>query len=281
VWNKDLELMQRLSPDSFEIYEGKQRLPVVAVTQNNGPMTIGVVVDLSASMGLVGDYQGYSDRKKYPSWMPSISNSLRTFVESGDLTTEYFIVTSGDESQLALPHTMDHYVVDSYLRDLAATKTSGRKGMMDGLERAFGEMAIAKHGRKVLIVVSDTIDSDLRSAKREQLRDLSRTTQIPIYVIFAPSMDSGIKPNAQNVALISSFTDEGGIFIRTDSPIMVTKAFEFLAKEFKSHHSIRFRADKSPQAPKWRDLKVTINTASIKPTPGGKVSTRAPKKFYL
>lgn len=279
VWDEDRNFIKNLSTQNFEFSEGKKRYPAVSATRVTKDISIGLVIDQSGSLGAEARRYGlYDDGKDYPNWMPSISSSLVSFVESSDPATGFLAVTFGKETLVTLSHTADRTEIINFLRDLANAKPDGTKIVTDGLSVAFKEISKARSERRVLVVVTD---GDHPVVDYDKIVELSRSLKIPIYVVLVPTSDDGFRELGFKISRLSAITDEGGILAKTDGPETVKEAFRFLAAELKNHYAVRFRLEKSAKTPKWRTTKISVNTSTVRPAPRGKITVRAPKKFLL
>jgi len=130
----------------------------------DGPISIGVVMDVSASIRnkltdarrTIGEFLGLSSR--------------------GD---EFFLVTFRDQPELVHGFTTEAEDIDA---ELAVVQSRGWTAMYDGMILAINHMKRASRSRRVLLVFTDGGDNNSRYSERE-LRNLVRESNVRILSI--------------------------------------------------------------------------------------------------
>jgi Ca-activated chloride channel homolog len=141
-----------LAPGDFVLKENKKVQDVLSLSRENGPVSLGIVVDLSGSMA--------------PK-MAKARAAVNEFLKNLESEDEAFLVTFADRPELRLPFTPD----TSRIRDaLLFAAPRGSTALFDAVALAVGQMRQARNQRKVLFLVSDGGDNHSRLTQRELRR---------------------------------------------------------------------------------------------------------------
>jgi Ca-activated chloride channel family protein len=158
----------KLVPDlvqaDFTLLEEKQSQQIVSFSRENAPVSLGIVVDLSGSMG---------------SKIRTTRIAVNEFLKNLQPNDEEFLVTFADRPTLRLPFTSD----PSGIYDvLAGAQTQGSTALFDAVALAMREMRGARNQRKALFLVSDGGDNHSRLTER-QLRQLVEEQEVQVHAI--------------------------------------------------------------------------------------------------
>jgi VWFA-related protein len=161
----DGTLLTDIPQSSFRVFEDGVPQEIKVFRREDGPVSLGLVVDQSASM---------SD--KYA----RVSAALMTLVAASNPGDEEFVITFNESAKLALDFTQDRDRLESVLRKIEA---NGQTALRDALSLGIEHLTrSAKNDRKVLLVVTDGEDNssvvDLDRLKRQ-----ARQSGVLIYAI--------------------------------------------------------------------------------------------------
>lgn len=153
-----------LARDAFRIFDEKAEQRVVHFTEEDAPISIGIVFDSSRSM---------------TAKMPQARAAVAEFLRNSNPEDEFFLVNFNDRAELVVPFTNN----PGDLQDrLLETSAAGRTALMDGVYLALDAMKGAANSRNALLVVSDGGDNDSRYSEGELRRRL-RETSVAIYAL--------------------------------------------------------------------------------------------------
>lgn len=138
-----------LRQEDFELFEDGVKQTITHFSQDDAPISAGVLLDVSGSM-----------RNK----MAKASEAASEFFKYANQEDEFFLVQFNGRARLTVPFTRDWAGITA---QIAAAKPSGMTAMLDGIHLAIDQMKHAKHTRKALIVVSDGGDNFSRRSLRE------------------------------------------------------------------------------------------------------------------
>src|SRR5271157_4874418 len=134
-----------LGERDFEVYEDGVPQPIRLFSNEDIPVTVGLVVDHSTSM-----------RPK----LAEVTAAARAFVRSSNREDEMFVVNFNEKVSLGLPGAMRF--TDSIAElgaAIAATPTGGQTALYDAVAKGLEGLQAGSRDKKVLIVVSDGGDN--------------------------------------------------------------------------------------------------------------------------
>ena len=160
--------VSNLEKQDFEVLEDGKPQPIRIFTNEDVPVTVGLVVDHSSSMK--------------PKLVEVIA-AARTFVKLSNPEDEMFVVNFNEHVSLGLPAKVRFTdSVAELIAAVAAAPADGQTALYDAIAKALEELQAGSRDKKVLLVVSDGGDnaSTLRHA---QLMRLAEQSSAVIYTI--------------------------------------------------------------------------------------------------
>jgi len=153
-----------LDREHFRVFENKVEQTISHFSNDKAPITVGVILDTSGSMG---------DN------ILSARTSVMRFLEQGDPNDEYFLVGFSDRSNLIQDFTSSG---DTIQNQVSFSNPKGRTALYDAIYLGLEKMSGAKNDKKALIVITDGEDNTSRYTFRE-VKDFVKESETQIYVI--------------------------------------------------------------------------------------------------
>jgi Ca-activated chloride channel family protein len=153
-----------LDASRFRLFDDGQEQTVKYCVSEDAPVSIGLVIDTSGSMGEKLDV---------------LKQAAIQFVRAANPADEYFIVEFQNHPKVAVPFTD---ATDQVLGEIARIQAGGQTALFDAVQLAVQEMKKAGNTRKALLIVSDGIDNHSRHSERSTRRLVSEI-DFPIYSI--------------------------------------------------------------------------------------------------
>jgi len=153
-----------LDASRFRLFEDGQEQVVKYCVSEDAPVSIGLVLDTSGSMG---------DK------LDLLKQGAIQFVQAANPADEYFVVEFQSRPQVVIPFTI---ATDQVFRELAHIQAGGSTALFDAVQVAVHEMKKAAYSRKALLIVSDGMDNHSRHSERSTRRLVSEI-DFPIYAI--------------------------------------------------------------------------------------------------
>jgi VWFA-related protein len=154
-------------PD-FEVYEDGVPQDIRVFTNEDVPVTVGLVVDQSTSM-----------RPK----LAEVSAAARSFVRSSNPEDEMFVVNFNERVWLGLPSAVRFTNNTVELRNAITSRSrGGQTALYDAIAKALQELQAGSRDKKVLIVVSDGGDN-ASAHSLAQVMKLAEQSSAIIYTV--------------------------------------------------------------------------------------------------
>jgi VWFA-related protein len=168
VVSSDGDFVSGLTQEQFRIYEDGRQQPITFFRQEDTPVTVGLVVDHSSSMG--------------PK-LQSVAAAVSAFAQSSNQEDEMFVVDFGDRVSVELPGGKPF---TSNSRELAqavsAVSARGMTALYDAVAEGLNHLQLGRSDKKALIIVSDGGDNASKR-KYADVLELARQSQAVIYAI--------------------------------------------------------------------------------------------------
>lgn len=153
-----------LDREHFRVFEDKVEQTISHFSNDKSPITVGIILDTSGSMG---------DN------ILSARTSVMRFLEQGDRRDEYFLIGFSDRSRLIQDFTSSS---ENIQNQVSFTSPKGRTALYDAIYLGLEKMSGAKNDKKALIVITDGEDNTSRYTFRE-VKDFVKESETQIYVI--------------------------------------------------------------------------------------------------
>jgi Ca-activated chloride channel family protein len=232
-------LVVGLAKNNFQVYEGKQAIDIQNFSREDGPVSVGIVLDCSGSM---------NDK------MQRAREAISEFLESANPQDEFFLVSFSDTPQLMGDFTQS---IEEIQGRLPTVFPRGRTSLIDAVYLALDKMRSARYQRRALLVISDGGDNHSRYTVGE-LTHAVREADTLIYAIglydyrFA-TIEERMGPELLDD--ISSVT--GGRSFTIDNPNELSAVAKYVGKALRNQYVLAYRpSDKNDG--KWRKIRIKL-----------------------
>jgi Ca-activated chloride channel homolog len=212
-----------LARDQFTVYDNGRRVPIDFFTNEDTPVTVGLLVDSSGSM-----------RHK----LGEVVAAATAFAKSSNPNDELFAIRFNDDACDALSDRRFLLAsdVDAFTRALSALVPEGRTALYDALVLGMDHLAEATRPRKVLVLISDGGDN----ASRATLDDVLARARRSNVIIYAVGIYDDEDPDRNPRALKALAGATGGerFLPRSAGPLLT--ACEHIAREIRSGYTIGY-----------------------------------------
>jgi Ca-activated chloride channel family protein len=244
-----------LGRERFAVYDNGQRREISLFTNEDTPVTVGLVIDNSGSMG---------------PRMPEVIVGTTAFARSSNPDDELFtlafndsVVESGTRSLLT---PADGATLESQLRSMVP---QGRTALYDALVAGLDRVEQGGQARKALVLMSDGGDN----ASRATLNDvLARARRSNVTIFSIGLFDEG-DPDRNPGVLKSLAESTGGERFLPRSPSLLLQACTRIARELRSGYTIGF-------IPTERDGVFHRIRVAVEPDNGSKLSVRTRPGYF-
>jgi VWFA-related protein len=240
----------------FRVYEDKRLQKVTLFQEGDTPVTVGLVVDHSRSMG--------------PK-LAEVATAVSSFAQSSNLQDEMFVVDFNDDVSVEL---MDGKAFTNDPKELAKAVTSvharGRTALYDAVAEGLLHVQLGHCDRKALIIVSDGGDNASQQ-KFSQVLALAQRAQVLIYSIGLIGDTEEVNPAV--LRRLSKAT--GGIAYFPDSSHTVTSISIQIARDLREQYTLGFSPENANKIHSFRKIEVKVAA------PGhGKIRVQTRSGYY-
>jgi Ca-activated chloride channel family protein len=179
AWNRShkrrVKMLCGLARDAFTLTEDGVRQQIRSFSEEDAPVSMGIVLDLSGSMrGVLG----------------VAKESLRTLVKDVNPADEAFLNTVSTRPRTYSGFTQDF---DDVLTRIAFESAGGDTALIDTVYESLKELRSGIHARKALLIISDGMDNHSRYSRGELL-ERAVESDAQIYTIAVGSASPYAKP---------------------------------------------------------------------------------------
>ena len=234
-------LVTGLEQDNFRVFEDGTEQEVVRFSSEDVPVSIGVIFDMSGSMG------DKLDKSK---------NAAVQFLRTANPQDEFTLVDFNDRAQLVSPFTGS---VDDIQSRLMYTAAHGLTALYDGVYLGLSQMKGAHNRKKALLIISDGGDNHSRYGEND-VRGFVQESDVQMYAIGLYEADGGPTLEERNgPSLLNELTHlTGGRTFNVKSPGELPDIATKISMELRNQYVIGYRPGDGKHDGKWRKIKVTL-----------------------
>jgi len=212
-----------LDRERFTVFDNGRRVPIDLFTNEDTPLTIGLIIDASGSMRLK---------------MAEVVSASLAFARLSNPQDEVFAIRFNDDVQNVIRDrqfllAQDLAALNAALRSM---RPDGRTALYDALMAGIEQLALGSRARKVLVVISDGGDN-ASEATLDHVLARARESNAAIYTIGvfdANDLD-------RNPGVLKSLARAtGGERFLPRSPGDLLQACERIAREIRSGYTIGY-----------------------------------------
>jgi Ca-activated chloride channel family protein len=247
-----------LTADAFEVLEENRPQTISFFTPEDAPVTVGLLIDSSGSMGPVRD---------------RVIAASAAFIQSSNPQDESFAVVFNDDVR-PVPQPPAHFVSDANtLRSLLsdAFVPAGRTRLYDAVAEGLSHVTTGTRDRRVLVVLSDGGDN----ASQSTFSDALMLTQASNVVVYTVALVDPLNDEANPKRLRQLADASGGAAFTPHDVRDVDKAFQQIARDIRSSYTIGYQPANTRLRPGLRRIRVEVH-----PPDGRRLITRT-RNAYL
>lgn len=254
-----------LGKDDFTLYEQDKRQPIQFFSNEDAPISVGVILDLSGSMG---------------NKIETERLALAEFFNNANPADDYFVITFASRPRIAADTTGS--IADIQAK-VGMTQPAGYTALLDAVYLGVQKLRSARYQRHALLIISDGGDNNSRYKLRE-IKSLVQEADVQIYSIglFEDNFPLlGAIEQRLGKHLLTEITEAaGGRTIALKNASELPEAAGTISREMRSEYVLGYRppiwpANRRPKD-RWRKIKVRVADAA------GQLSRQAHyKRGYL
>ena len=228
-----------LKQDNFQLFEDKKPQTIQHFSTEELPVSIGLIVDTSGSMG---------DK------VARVQEAIRQFCDASNPQDEFFLITFSDAPRLASDFASSTEVE----KELFFSQAKGRTSLLDAIYMGLRKMKDAKHAKKALLIISDGGDNHSRYSERE-VRSIAKESDVAIYSIgtfdrYVTTIEESLGPE-----LLTAIADPtGGRAYILDNASQMPAVARHIGLELRTQYVLAYRPQQRPRDGRWRKIRVRL-----------------------
>jgi Ca-activated chloride channel family protein len=229
-----------LERDNFTVLEGSQGQQIRSFSSEDAPLSLGVIFDLSGSMG------NKIDKSK---------QAVIEFFKTANPDDEFFMIGFSDKPELMADFTNS---IEDIQSKLVFANAKGRTALLDAIYMGIKKMKSAHHEKKALLIISDGGDNRSRYTDSE-IKSLVREADVEIYSIGLFDNNAATSEERYGPYLLNEISDvTGGRMFRVDDPNELADVATKIGVELRNQYVLGYRPTNAARDGKWRKVKVKL-----------------------
>lgn len=231
-----------LGKNAFTVMDDKKPQEITYFSDDDSPVSVGVIFDVSGSMG--------GDKIK------RARDALAKFIETSHDSDEYFLIAFNSRAQLLLDRTRDGKAV---LDKLTFVQTKNNTALYDACYLGVEKVQRGVHPKRALLLISDGQDNNSRYTFNE-LRRLLKESDVVLYGIgILSGNDAGSSLGMEGQGILDELASvSGGKAFFPRSAAEMDDIFEQIALELRHQYSIGYKPTDFSNNGRWHRIKVKV-----------------------
>jgi Ca-activated chloride channel homolog len=235
-------IVSGLTLQDFSVFEDGRPQKITLFQQEDAPVTVGLVVDHSRSMG--------------PK-LAGVIAAVSAFAHSSNPQDEMFVVDFNDDVWLQIlggkPFT---HSADDLEKEINAVSARGRTALYDAVAEGLNHLRFGNCEKKALIIVSDGGDNASHQ-KFSQILEQAQRSQVLIYSIVLQG--DGQEENPGALRKLSKST--GGFSYLPSSSQSIASISALIARDLRDQYTLGFAPEKLSAGTSFRKIEVKVSAA--------------------
>lgn len=240
-----------LRAEDFTIFDEEMPQQIVALSSNDVPCSVGLILDISGSMRNI---------------LGSAKEVVLAFLKTVNSEDEVLLLTVSAHPEAVSDFTAD---LGELARRIELSKAGGMTALIDTVYLGLSRMRDAKNTRRALLILSDGMDNYSRYSKSELMR-VAIEADLQIYTVIVDTGSSMAKKpidqaqEHQGRYLLEELSDRTGglhFLVRNDSD--VRSAVMKIGRALRDAYVIGYHAPDSGATGKWHRVRVRVRLPKL------------------
>jgi Ca-activated chloride channel family protein len=237
-------LVTGLEKENFQVFEDKSEQEVLTLSNEDMPVSIGLVLDMSGSMS---------------NKVEKAREAAVQFMRTANPRDEFFLVTFNDRAQLTSGFTNR---IEDMQSSMMFTKSRGRTALFDAIYLGLTQMKGAHNAKRALLVISDGGDNHSRYNETD-IKNYLKESDCQLYAIgiYDPyGAGSRTSEELYGPSLLTEMTEMTGGHAFTvkkigELPVIATK----IGMELRNQYVLGYKSANPANDGLWRKIEVKLH----------------------
>lgn len=240
-----------LARDAFTLTENGVQQQIRSFNEQDVPVSIGIVLDVSGSMRKV---------------LGTAKESLRAVMRDADPADEVFLNSVSTRPRTHSGFTRDF---DEILRRVSQEDAQGNTALIDTIYASLKRLRSGVHARKALLIISDGMDNHSSHSKEELMR-CAVEADAQIYTFAVGAWSRAAKPielteEKQGLSLLEELaTKSGGMNFVVRDRRDIPEAALSIGQALRNQYAIGYVPHDKNGDGKWRGIRVKVSGSGLR-----------------
>jgi Ca-activated chloride channel family protein len=234
-----------LTRENFAVYEDNQAEQIRYFSAVDSPISIGLILDVSASM------QEKIDAERA---------AVEQFFKNANPDDDYFVITFNNRPRVLSDVTRSTAGIET---ELGLVQPSGSTALLDAVYLGISKLRNAQYARRALVIISDGGDNASRY-KLRTIKGIIAESDVMVYAIgiFGNSPFKTFE-ESMGKRWLSAMTDvTGGRTTTIRDLSKLTDECAVLSRELRSQYVLGYHPSGAAGNGKWRKIKINVTNPS-------------------
>jgi Ca-activated chloride channel family protein len=230
-----------LAKDQFEVYDDKIKQEIALFSDDDAPVSLGIVYDVSGSM---------KER------IHRSLQALKRFIETSHDDDDFFLMAFNNRANLVEDFTVS---AEKVLSHLMFVQPHGSTALYDAAYLAVEKIRQGRHPKKALLIISDGQDNNSRYTYNE-LRKRVKESDVQIYCIGItdPATDSLSAFGRSVLEEIARMTGGRAFFPNAYNEPELVEICTRIALELRHQYAVGFYPTDVQSEAKWHKVQIKV-----------------------
>lgn len=229
-----------LDQGNFQLFENKKAQAIKHFSSEDTPVSIGIIVDSSGSMG---------------NKLEHARDAITQFCEAANPQDEFFVITFSDAPQLAVDFTKSPAEIEN---GLLLMRPKGHTALLDAIYMGLRKMRGAHYGRKALLIISDGGDNHSRYSEHD-VKSAIREADVMIYAVGTYEQFVNTQEELLGPELLRNVTEvTGGQSFTLTQASEMPEVTQKIGAQLRHQYMLAYQPQSPPRDGKWHKINVKL-----------------------
>jgi Ca-activated chloride channel homolog len=230
-----------LRKEDFALYEGDTKQEIRYFAEEDGPISVGLILDLSKSM---------------TNKVETERAAVEQFFQNANPDDDYFVITVSSHPKLIASSTRSIRAIET---ELGLAVPDGHTALLDAIYLGVEQMQTAHYKRHALLIISDGGDNNSRYKLRE-IKSILRESDVAVYAIglFDTTLFKTFE-EYMGKKWLGEITDaSGGRTVAIDRLTRLPETAAAISWELRNQYVLGYKPNSIEANGRWRKIKVRV-----------------------